>query len=190
MNATHGEPPQVPATAAQGTVPHAPPPSAADSAFAPGDGRTWARVSRRHTLARGLAATLWALPCALGGGLVGWRNGGVPGAVVVVSLVVVALAVTWIVAELTSRSYGYAERDDDLILTSGVFVRRLVVVPYARMEFVDVTSGLVDRWLGLATVRLHTAAAATDARIPSLPVREAGELRDRLAHRGEQRSTP
>jgi membrane protein YdbS with pleckstrin-like domain len=34
-------------------------------------------------------------------------------------------------------------------------------------------------------VRLHTAAAATDARIPGLEPDEAARLRDRLAELGE-----
>ena len=39
--------------------------------------------------------------------------------------------------------------------------------------------------IGIATVRLHTAAAATDARIPGLESDEAARLRDRLAELGE-----
>ncbi|HEX2313456.1 MAG TPA: PH domain-containing protein, partial [Thermomonospora sp.] len=74
------------------------------------------------------------------------------------------------------------------VITSGVLVRRLVVVPYGRMQVVDVSAGLLERWMGIATVRLHTAAAATDARIPGVPAAEAAQLRDRLARRGEARS--
>ena len=66
------------------------------------------------------------------------------------------------------RAWGYAEREDDLLVRRGVMIRRLTVVPYGRMQFVDVTAGPVDRLFGLATVQLHTAAAATDARIPGL----------------------
>src|SRR4030095_2579067 len=47
--------------------------------------------------------------------------------------------------------------------------RRLSIVPYARMQFVDVTAGPLERAFKLATVQLHTAAAATDAKIPRLP---------------------
>jgi uncharacterized protein len=83
------------------------------------------------------------------------------------------------------RAWGYAEREDDLLVRRGVMVRRLSVVPYGRMQFVDVTAGPVDRMFGLATVQLHTAAAATDARIPGLTVEEAHRLRDRLAALGE-----
>ena len=85
-------------------------------------------------------------------------------------------------------SWGYAERSDDLIIRRGVLVRRLTVVPYGRMQFIEVTAGPVERSFGLATVQLHTAAAATDARIPGLPAAEAGRLRDRLAALGESRA--
>jgi hypothetical protein len=83
------------------------------------------------------------------------------------------------------QSWGYAERDDDLLVRRGVLFTRLSVVPYGRMQFIDVTAGPLERSLGLATVRLHTAAAATDARIPGLDREEAARLRDRLAELGE-----
>lgn len=83
------------------------------------------------------------------------------------------------------RAWGYAERGDDLLVRRGVMFSRLSVVPYGRMQFVDVTAGPLERAFGLATVRLHTAAAATDARIPGLEREEASRLRDLLAERGE-----
>ena len=66
--------------------------------------------------------------------------------------------------------------------------RRLVIVPYGRMQLVDLQAGPVHRALGIATVQLHTAAATTDASIPGLTPEVAADLRDRLARRGEQRS--
>ena len=83
---------------------------------------------------------------------------------------------------------GYAERDDDLLVRRGVMIRRLSVVPYGRMQFVDVTAGPVERSFGLATVRMHTAAAASDARIPGLTAAEAARLRDNLTALGEARA--
>jgi uncharacterized protein len=82
-------------------------------------------------------------------------------------------------------AWGYLEREDDLLIRRGLMVRRLSVVPYGRMQFVDVTAGPIERSFGLATVRLHTAAAATDARIPGLDADEAARLRDQLAALGE-----
>jgi hypothetical protein len=86
------------------------------------------------------------------------------------------------------RAWGYAEREDDLLVRRGVMIRRLTVVPYGRMQFVDVTAGPVDRIFKLATVQLHTAASATDARIPGLDLSEADRLRDRLAALGETKA--
>lgn len=88
----------------------------------------------------------------------------------------------------TVRSWGYAERADDLLVRHGVLVRRLSVVPYGRMQYVDVKAGPLERALGIATVQLHTAAAASDAAIPGLPTAEAARLRDRLAVLGEARA--
>jgi membrane protein YdbS with pleckstrin-like domain len=86
------------------------------------------------------------------------------------------------------RAWGYQEREDDLLVRRGCLVRRVSVVPYGRMQFVDVTAGPFERSFGLATVRLHTAAAASDARIPGLEEAEATRLRDRLAALGEARA--
>jgi hypothetical protein len=82
-------------------------------------------------------------------------------------------------------AWGYAERKDDLMVRRGVLIRRQSVIPYGRMQFIDVTAGPVERSLGLATVRMHTAAAASDARIPGLDRAEAARLRDQLAALGE-----
>ncbi|WP_261568052.1 PH domain-containing protein [Frankia gtarii] len=86
------------------------------------------------------------------------------------------------------RAWSYAEREDDLLISRGVLVRRLVVVPYGRMQLVDVTAGPLARRFGIAKVQLHTAAAASDAVIPGLPHQEAARLRDALTERGEARS--
>lgn len=82
---------------------------------------------------------------------------------------------------------GYAERPDDLLIRRGILFRSTTVVPFGRMQFVDVKSGPIERLFGLATVELHTASAATDASIPGLPAAEAERLRDALAARGEAR---
>ncbi|MEU8301444.1 PH domain-containing protein [Micromonospora sp. NPDC048909] len=86
------------------------------------------------------------------------------------------------------RAWGYAERDDDLLVRHGLLVRRLSIVPYARMQFVDVSAGPLERAFDLATVQLHTAAAASDARVPGLRPAEASRLRDRLTALGEDRA--
>ncbi|CAL9516319.1 PH domain-containing protein [Streptomyces sp. enrichment culture] len=101
---------------------------------------------------------------------------------------VAVLAVGWVLLEHNWRSWRYAERADELLISRGVLWRRVTVVPYGRMQLVEVTSGPVERRFGLASVQLHTAAAATDATIPGLDPAEAERLRDRLTALGEARS--
>lgn len=83
------------------------------------------------------------------------------------------------------RAWAYAERPEELLLRSGVMWRRIVVVPYGRLQYVDVGAGPVARALGIASVQLHTASAGTDAQIPGLATDEAARLRDRLTERGQ-----
>jgi membrane protein YdbS with pleckstrin-like domain len=130
------------------------------------------------------AVTGLAIVGGIGAGLAaGWAAGGL----VVLGLLAGGAAVLWFVRNRI-RSWAYTERDEDLIVERGVLIRRLSVVPYGRMQFVDVTAGPVDRAFRLATVRLHTAAAASDARIPGLERAEAARLRDRLAALGEAKA--
>jgi membrane protein YdbS with pleckstrin-like domain len=107
-------------------------------------------------------------------------------AAVVGAAVVLALGALaeWI-ARRRVGAWAYAERGDDLLVRRGLLFLRLSVVPYGRMQFIDVTAGPFERSFGLATVRMHTAAAASDARIPGLSRAEAARLRDRLAELGE-----
>jgi membrane protein YdbS with pleckstrin-like domain len=101
---------------------------------------------------------------------------------------VVAIGVwTAVLVPRQVRALGYAERDEDLLIRRGILFRALVVVPYGRMQLVDVEAGPLDRWGGIAKIQLHTAAASTNAVIPGLTPDEASRLRDRLSARGEAR---
>lgn len=110
------------------------------------------------------------------------------GALLAVILLIEFIWGWWLIGRRV-RSYGYVEREDDLLVTSGIMFRRLVVVPYGRLQLVDVVAGPLDRQYGIATVRLHTAAATSDATIPGLTPQVAADLRDRLAAKGETRGT-
>ena len=96
-------------------------------------------------------------------------------------------ALLFSIAGRTARSWRFLERPEDLLIEHGILLRRQVVVPYGRMQFVDIKIGPVERMMGIATLQLHTAAAASDARIPGLAPVRAEQLRDLLAARGEAR---
>jgi len=147
---------------------------------------TWSRVSPRLAAARiTTTCIVFALPiailvviAAMTGEMWVW-----------LSAAVLVLFVGWLVllTRRQVRAIGYAERDDDLLVRKGLMFRQLVVVPYGRMQYVDVTAGPLARKFGIASVQLHTASPATTATIDGLPPHEAARLRERLASRGEAR---
>jgi membrane protein YdbS with pleckstrin-like domain len=161
---------------------------AVDGAGAPDDsgngGLRWHRPSPRLLQARRIEAAAVTVPVALIGGLAGSAGSAALGLGLGLGLVVAGLLAERFLARRVA-AWGYAEREDDLMVRRGVLVRRQSVIPYGRMQFIDVTAGPVERSLGLATVRMHTAAAASDARIPGLDRAEAARLRDQLAALGE-----
>ncbi|MGB9374547.1 MAG: PH domain-containing protein [Jiangellales bacterium] len=159
-----------------------------DGVFAP-PAEPWVRVSPKLITARRLVLALTISPIVAILVAITWVTpapGWVPALIAVIGLVIFVWA-WWLIGRRV-RSYGYCERTDDLLVTSGILFRRLVIVPYGRMQLVDVTAGPIDRWLGITTVQLHTAAATSDAAIPGLTPADAAELRDRLSAVGEQRS--
>ncbi|NRQ50218.1 PH domain-containing protein [Aeromicrobium stalagmiti] len=159
-----------------------------DNLFAPVDG-TWQGVSPRlATVRRILIVSL-----AAGVALVGLVLALVPGLAAWIQVsgwVLVAASVAgggwgWRWARRNQRSWGYTENADDLLVTRGVMFKRLVAIPYGRMQFVDVQAGPLERAFGIATVTLHTASPETAAQVPGLDAAEATRLRNRLTELGE-----
>ena len=109
-------------------------------------------------------------------------------AVVLVVLLLALFAWAWWLVGRNAAHWGYAEQDEELHITSGAYFRKLTVVPYGRMQYVDVQSGPLEQLNGIATVQLHTASPGTSATIPGLPAEEAARLRDRLTALGESQA--
>lgn len=154
--------------------------------FAP-PGTSWTPVSPRLTSARRASLLLVTVPVVLALVVVGVLEFWAPRwlCLLAAGLVAARAVVMWFVIAVQTRRWGYAEREEDLYLRSGALFRRLVAVPYGRMQYVDVSSGPIDRYFGIATVSLHTAAPGTTAVVPGLPAEEAARLRDRLTELGE-----
>jgi len=155
-----------------------------DDLFAPSD-VSWTPVSPKLATLRRLNAAIVAGLVAIAalvalGLTLSWLYG-----VLAVVLIALILGWAWVLIGRNQRSWKYAEREDELLVSHGVMFRELVVVPYGRMQFVDVTAGPLERAYGMATVELHTATPATDAKIPGLHPDEAGRLRDRLSALGQ-----
>ncbi|REE04621.1 PH domain-containing protein [Citricoccus muralis] len=110
-----------------------------------------------------------------------WLAWGLPGVVLVWGLVDLALVSRRV------RAMGYAEREDDFVFKSGLWFRRVLAVPYGRLQYLDIKEGPVQRRFGIRSLELQTASAATNATIEGIPAEDSERLRDQLMARGQAR---
>lgn len=142
-------------------------------------------VSGRLIRVRYLGELPWwvvfALVCAyLAVNVSAWWWGGT------VFFLVVLLWRLWLIP-VQVRLLGWRETEDELLLTRGRLWHRFTVIPYGRIQFVDVTAGPIERAFGLKTLKLHTASATTDTKLPGLETADADQLRQRLTVRARER---
>lgn len=74
---------------------------------------------------------------------------------------------------------GYALREKDIIYKSGLIFRKIVVLPFNRVQHIEVNHGPIDRMYKLASLKLFTAGGSTsDLKIPGLSDMRAQKLKD------------
>lgn len=108
---------------------------------------------------------------------------GIPGVVVIGVGGVVLFRVT---AAAFAR-WRIVLADDALELRHGFFVHRRSLIPWYRVQHIDVGAGPLARALGLAYLVVHTASAATDAEIPGISAERAETLRHTILERSGTR---
>lgn len=82
------------------------------------------------------------------------------------------------------RAIRYAETDDECIVEKGILFKEVRVVPYGRMQQVDIDQNPFLRHYGLKNVTLVTAAAAANVFIPGVEAEEADRLRQKFTKLG------
>ncbi|MCQ9352185.1 PH domain-containing protein [Corynebacterium sp. 153RC1] len=95
------------------------------------------------------------------------------------------VAAAWI-NPLQVRRIRWQEDRDELLIAKGKLWRTLTVVPYGRIQYIEVLEGPVDARYDLAKIKLHTASASSDATIPGLERELARDLRVRLSERAKK----
>jgi membrane protein YdbS with pleckstrin-like domain len=92
------------------------------------------------------------------------------------------LIAVWMPA-LSHANYGYAIRNEDLLIARGVLIKTIVAIPTSRIQHVDTRQGPLEQWMGLARLQIHTASGVGgDGVIPGLDLAIAESLRDLLVH--------
>ena len=95
-------------------------------------------------------------------------------------LTLLAFPVTMVTLYIKFRTLRYRFDDEGVWRRQGLLWRREVNVAYRRIQDIHLTNGLIQRWLGLATVSIQTAAGSATPEVTIEGVLEAEALRDYL----------
>jgi uncharacterized membrane protein YdbT with pleckstrin-like domain len=91
-----------------------------------------------------------------------------------------AFPVTLVALWIRYRTMAFRFDDEGIWKRQGLLWRREVNVAYRRIQDIHLTNGILQRWLGLATVSIQTAAGSSDPVVTIDGVLEAEALRDFL----------
>lgn len=138
------------------------------------------RLHPDHIKVLRIAGVLWALPFVIGSGVLETALPGPPGLIVGIVLVVAAI----LILRVPFRRYqarGYAIGEDRLRVVRGVLFRSDTIVPFGRVQHIDVDQGPLERMYGLATLTLHTAGSHNaSVPLPGLDHADALAMRETL----------
>jgi hypothetical protein len=102
-------------------------------------------------------------------------------AAAVAGVVGIVFSIVW--ARLEWERWSWSVFDDSLELRHGVISRSASLVPFHRIQQIDLHRDPIERMLGLSTLVLRTAAATSDAHLPGIDADRAEDLRHRLLAR-------
>jgi putative membrane protein len=99
---------------------------------------------------------------------------------IVAILTFLAFPITITALYIKYRTLRYRFDDEGVWRRQGMLWRREVNVAYRRIQDIHLTNGIIQRWLGLATVSIQTAAGSATPEVTIEGVLEAEALRDYL----------
>ena len=157
-------------------------PSAADaaepSAARLGDDDALTPLHPNHVKILRILTTLFALPFVIGS-LVLEISRILPAGLFIVPVI---LAATFLILRVPLRRYharGFAMGGDRLRVVRGLLFRSDTVVPFGRVQHIDVNQGPLARYYGLATLTLHTAGSHNaSVHLPGLLNEDAMAMRE------------
>jgi membrane protein YdbS with pleckstrin-like domain len=113
--------------------------------------------------------------------LVGDAVGPLPPGLFFAPIVLAAIVVVLFVPRRRYFARGYAMGADRLRVVRGILFRSDTVVPFGRVQHLDVERGPVERYYGLATLVLHTAGTSNSSvSLPGLLHEDALAMREEI----------
>ncbi len=146
------------------------------------------RLDPNYVTALRLTALVSAIPCVIGalvleGVLASAGEGGWPVPFGVIVGVVTFIAAVFVIRLPTRRwqARGYNMGADRLRVVRGLLWRYDTVVPFGRVQHIDVDQGPIERFFDIATLTLHTAGSHNaSVHLPGLNHAIATEIREEI----------
>ena len=105
----------------------------------------------------------------------------VPPGVIVLPVIVLATLLVWRMPHRRFSARGYSMDDKRLRVVRGIWFRSDTVVPFGRVQHIDVDRGPLERFFGLATITLHTAGTHNaSVKLPGLAHDRALAIREEI----------
>lgn len=102
------------------------------------------------------------------------------------ALILAGMSYTFLILEF--KRMKYALREHDIIYSSGYVWRENTVVPFSRIQHVEVTEGPIDRLFDLSKLKIYTAGgSSSDLSIPGLLPKQAESLKHFILNRNRMR---
>jgi hypothetical protein len=147
-----------------------------------GDDDALTKVHPNYAHALRVGTVLTAIPFLVGALVAetALRGAGLlPQGVVAGTVLLVALAFVIRVPATRYNARGYQLGADRLRVVRGVLFRSDTVVPFGRVQHIDVNQGPIERFFGIATLTLHTAGNHNaSVALPGLGEDLAREMRE------------
>ncbi len=127
-----------------------------------------------------LRAILTSIPVLIGA-MIAEAGSILPAGVIVGPVALLALLLILRIPLRRHYARGYAMSEDRLRVVRGIWFRRDTVVPFGRVQHIDVDQSPLERFFGLATLTLHTAGTHNaSVNLPGLERGLAMEMREEI----------
>ena len=149
---------------------------------APDDSEALTKLHPNYSHALRVRATLTSIPFLVGALVletVFKGEGLFPSGIIAGPVLLIALALIIRVPQTRYNARGYQISADRLRVVRGLMFRFDTVVPFGRVQHIDVHQGPLDRFFGIATLTLHTAGSHNaSVSLPGLGEELAREMRE------------
>lgn len=144
------------------------------------EGKELTKLHPNHVKALRVATAIGTIPFIIGA-LVLENAELLPKAVIITPVAIIALLAILRLPMRRHLARGYAMSADRLRVVRGILFRADTIVPFGRVQHIDVDQGPIERFYGIATLTLHTAGTHNaSVNLPGLEHSLAMDMREEI----------